>query len=451
MLERNAQRSRAIQVGMLMRAYRESFPLEDGTRGLTQDELLRRMASVDGDYVQRYSHTTVSRWESGSTRPSAERLEVFGKALNLSTAEVSGLMVLAGFAPDSDSETDAPELDDALTLDEFPGPYSGARIDHDFDEVTESENAGLLGIIPQSVRHGFITCAFPGLAIVGIPFLLAAFGWNQRWMPIALIGIVLGVRLAAGYLKMMRPYDLCEFMSVSVFVILTTPLLQSALLHADYYGFYAIGNFAGTPTPYMLALLVNLFLSTMAGGLFFVLWKSQYAKLNPASNPVRRALTVVVPPWSLVFITMVVFTNAEMLIQIGLSLAALTTICVILLVLRDPTVIPNDRDRRFMLLGVLVVGTILTVTGGVMMVAIYLAPNYPSFLLDHNLLFSWDIDYDRLGYPASEAMERLNVGYLWHSMVIFIYMVSVVGGGLLAAIYRWHIDHPSGQPLQDTT
>ena len=75
MLERDTQRTRALQVGMLMRAYRESFPLPAGGRGLTQDELLRRMATVDGDYAQRYSHTTVSRWESGATRPSKERLE----------------------------------------------------------------------------------------------------------------------------------------------------------------------------------------------------------------------------------------------------------------------------------------------------------------------------------------------------------------------------------------
>ena len=58
------------------------------------------MGEVDDVYETRYSHGTVSRWESGSTRPSVDRLRVFGKALNLSETEVAGLILLAGLAPD---------------------------------------------------------------------------------------------------------------------------------------------------------------------------------------------------------------------------------------------------------------------------------------------------------------------------------------------------------------
>ena len=52
-----------------MRSYRESFSTEGGRRGLTQEALLERMGSGDSDYAERYSHATVSRWESGGTRP----------------------------------------------------------------------------------------------------------------------------------------------------------------------------------------------------------------------------------------------------------------------------------------------------------------------------------------------------------------------------------------------
>ena len=83
-----------------MRSYRESFTRDDGRRGLTQEELLRRMGSVDGEYAQRFSHATVSRWESGATRPRVERLRVFGKALDLPETEVAGMVLLAGLAPD---------------------------------------------------------------------------------------------------------------------------------------------------------------------------------------------------------------------------------------------------------------------------------------------------------------------------------------------------------------
>ena len=45
-----------------MRAFRETFVSEGGRRGLTQDEVLRRMGEVDPDYAQLFSHATVSRW-----------------------------------------------------------------------------------------------------------------------------------------------------------------------------------------------------------------------------------------------------------------------------------------------------------------------------------------------------------------------------------------------------
>ena len=83
-----------------MRSYRESFALEDGRRGLTQEALLERMGSVDSNYAEGYSHATVSRWESGGTRPTLQRLKVFGQALNLSQTDVAGLVLLAGLAPD---------------------------------------------------------------------------------------------------------------------------------------------------------------------------------------------------------------------------------------------------------------------------------------------------------------------------------------------------------------
>ena len=67
------QRARAAQVGLLMRSYRESFSPIGGRRGLTQEAVLERMGSVDSDYAERYSHATVSRWESGGTRPTLQR------------------------------------------------------------------------------------------------------------------------------------------------------------------------------------------------------------------------------------------------------------------------------------------------------------------------------------------------------------------------------------------
>ena len=86
-------------MGRLMKAYRESFHREGGRRGISQQELLRRMALVEPEYAKISSHGTVSRWESGDTAPTTERLEVFGKALDLPAEEIQGLILLAGLDP----------------------------------------------------------------------------------------------------------------------------------------------------------------------------------------------------------------------------------------------------------------------------------------------------------------------------------------------------------------
>ena len=67
--DREAQLARAAQVGFVMRSYREALSEPGRRRGLSQDELLRRMAEVDESYCRRFSHATVTRWEAVTPRP----------------------------------------------------------------------------------------------------------------------------------------------------------------------------------------------------------------------------------------------------------------------------------------------------------------------------------------------------------------------------------------------
>ncbi len=99
-LKENQGKVRARQVGFLTKAYRESFLSDSGRRGMSQSELLQRMAAINSYYGKISSHGTVSRWESGDTRPTVERLQTFGLALNLTEEEVEGLIVLAGLDPE---------------------------------------------------------------------------------------------------------------------------------------------------------------------------------------------------------------------------------------------------------------------------------------------------------------------------------------------------------------
>ena len=85
-------------------------------------------------------------------------------------------------------------------------------------------------------------------------------------MPTAYVAFAIGMVLAQGLLLPDRRAGLREFFWVSVFFLLTTPLLQFASIRMDHYNFHTIGNLAGTQAPYLLALLLNLVIASAGQG-----------------------------------------------------------------------------------------------------------------------------------------------------------------------------------------
>ena len=418
-----------------MKAYREAFSTENGSRGLTQEELLRRMAAVDDQYVDHSSHTMVSRWESGATRPNRQRIAVFGKALNLSEAEVDGLMTLAGFKtgttarPDQAEEGSVPDTPTSDTS-EVPHDTPATKLG------SPTSGVDALGI-HEALRFSVWSCLLPGLVIFASGYILMAAGLMDPWLPIVYVVSIMSLMLAYKFMRMRGSNALGEFLSVSLFFLLSAQLLPSALTRMDIYGFYTLGEFAVKPFPYMLALMVNLILSSTAALLFQLLWNWQYGSGRGAAEPLRRAVAVVSPPAALTYVGVLVLSNIGVWIEFGLQLATLCGVFIILLLLRDPAVDPPERDRRFFLYVTVAVAMAMVMVGAVAMLAVYLAPGLPSILPDHNLLYSWDIDFDALGYPAEDAMDRLNVGYLWQNVCIYVYMVLVVGGSMITEMYRF--------------
>lgn len=123
-----AQQAAATQVGLLLKHYRETFDAGNGRRGISQRELLCRMADADPQYEGRLSHTTVSRWESGGTAPTRKRLLTCGRALNLSEEEIAGLIRLAGLDPELQASTKmlCPACCNPTSVTERFQPTSGA-------------------------------------------------------------------------------------------------------------------------------------------------------------------------------------------------------------------------------------------------------------------------------------------------------------------------------------
>ena len=441
MSERDLGRARAAQVGFLMRSYRQSFSAGGGRRGLTQEALLERMGSVDRNYAERYSHGTVSRWESGGTRPTIQRLKVFGKALNLSRTEVAGLILLSGLASDFRTAlghvTGGIDAGRVVGLGEPPHQMTDTAVKDDGGEAALAESAQ--SFLRTAVRFWVFRTVPLGLFVAG-GYALTVFGWNNAWMPAAYIAVATAIVLAQGFLLPDRGSPLREFFWVSLFFLLTTPLLQFAPIRTDHYGFHALGNLAGTQMPYMLALLSNLVIASLAGLMFQTLWRWQYLGSQDGSSPLKRAAWVALPPLFLTYAVVVVISNISVTIQLAILVPVLGAVFIALLVLRDPAFNPSERDRLFLLSTATVFGMISTTLGAITILAIYLSPDLPSVLPDHNQLRAWQIDFVALGLTREEALDRLNLGYMWHAMWVFVYMVFVVGGRLIVNIYRVDAD-----------
>ena len=74
--------------------------------------------------------------------------------------------------------------------------------------------------------------------------------------------------------------------------------------------------------------------------------------------------------------------------------------------------------------------------GIAVIMSIYLSPDFPSVLPDHNLVKSWELDFGALGYTRDEALDRVNLGYVWHAMSLMVYMSFVVGGRLFVEVHQ---------------
>ena len=425
MLDYETRRMRAKQVGMLMQSYRRAFKPQGGSGRLSQEGLLKLMGQVDPIYLERYNHSTVARWESGATRPTEERLKVFGQALNLSQAEVEGLIRLAGFYEEGEASRSLDGSDRQVESRERQVPAGDA-----------SETAGYTpSFFVQGIWFSLSRLVLPGLGVAAIGFALASSGWNATWMMMLYIIVVAALVLAQGFLRLQRSNELRELYFISVFFLLSSKLLQAPLIRMDPFGYYAIGEFASTPIPYLLSLLTSLLLALAAGLMFDFLWRRQITENTSTVNMWPRTACASYTPLLMVYAACLFLTGLGTWIYLLLVFSILGGCFMALTVLRDETVSFTQWERRLLLQAVLAVTVVLTAVGGAMVAIMYL---YPSMLAipDHTLIRSWEIDFAALGYPKEELMDRYRIGAVWSSLATVVFMVVFLGGSLLVTIYR---------------
>ena len=276
----------------------------------------------------------------------------------------------------------------------------------------------------------------PAGLIAGFHYLLFLLGWDNTWMPVICVAFANLVVLGQRFILPDRSAGLREFYWVSVFFVLTTPLLQFVPLGLDHYNFHLFPGLGLTMLPYLLALLVNLGLSWTAGLMFHLLWRWRYRDGTTVGSTAAGVASVTCPPLGVVYIVLVVITNFSVTVQLAVVFAVLPMAFSLLLVFRDTEVAFSEQDRRAIFQKMAVAACVSVTVGLAVIMSIFLFPDFPSVLTDHNLVRSWTLDFMAPGYTREEALERLNLGYIWHAMCLLIDMSCVLGGRLFLGIHR---------------
>ena len=125
-----------------------------------------------------HGRSTVARWESGTTLPTRERVEVYGEALNLSPAEKEGLIRLAGFDLDDKQRTGRSQALEEPIDTVVEESLGGSQDDGSEDIVgwSEDESTSYTG---ESTRFVLLRFLLPASYITGAGLVMAWFGWNS--------------------------------------------------------------------------------------------------------------------------------------------------------------------------------------------------------------------------------------------------------------------------------
>ena len=286
----------------------------------------------------------------------------------------------------------------------------------------------------ETLKGGILRFLLPALAIAGGGYLLSSLGITVTWMLVLYIGLAMGLVVSQGLFKMRRAGNLRELLFVTLFIVLSTGLLQVPFIGMDPYGFYIWGEPWGIVLPILLSLMANLVVSLIASLMFDLLWRWQYSGRG-ADKAYMRSLWVAVPPMAFTYSWVLLTGNWGAWIGCSVMLTILAGVFAMLTVMRDETVKFTEWDRRFLLWCSMQITTVLAALGAVSIVVGYMDPSLLS-LSGHTLIHPWEIDYAALGYSESELIARLRVGYVWNSITCISYLVIVIGSYVTLNIYR---------------
>ena len=414
--------ARATLVGRLIRSYRDDR-VHKGSR-LTQEGLVELMAEINPHYAG-FDHANISRWENGRSMPARAALVVVMRALRLPDAEMNGILDLAGYEP---LPTRAETLGEPSPR--YAPPEYAPDVHWLLRALTWAPSSDVKALAKDALRRA----APPGIYAAAVGWALNALGMNGTLVLAAYAAIALAIVGGGAVLRRRRADAVSELFFITLFFILNVSLPLFAITRMDQFGFYALIPWSGSSYFLLLALTAHLALALAASVIFDVLRVRMYSRGGPG-RAFARALGTALPPCLFAFFNMLLFVNEGgwvfYLVTLGVSVGAFTAI----LAFRDDRVELSDWESKMALAALLAVIIILCAVGAAGTIAAYLSPS-PTALPDHNLFTSWEINWERLGYPPEEFMERQRVGTLIMSISAIAYLATALGGFLLAEVRR---------------
>ena len=395
------------RLGFLLRLYRTG---SGGGREMPRGEALALMAERNSDYAN-LSVAELARWENGESRPARKFLVDFARLFGLSQAELDAMLEIGDYA------LSYPDERDGLALVK---PQETAPPPPDLFAIAKNAMQRVTG---------------PQIYAVGVGYSLNALGQDGTWILAAYSAIAFAIVGGQGVLRWRRRKAdaASELFFITLFFILNAPMFLFSITRMDHFGFFALIPWGGSY--FMLAtLVVNLLLALAASALFEFLRVKMYGRNGPRHS-FARALWTVMPPCLFVFFNMAVFVNAGewafFLATLGVTVGAFTTI----LAFQDDEVTLSEWEAKTALVTAIAVIILLCAVGAAGTLVAYISPS-PLVIPDHNLIMSWEIDYERVGYPEDEALERFSLGLLMMGLAIIVYLATALGSFLLVAIRR---------------
>jgi hypothetical protein len=256
----------------------------------------------------------------------------------------------------------------------------------------------------------------------------------------------MGLVMFQGVLRMRRADSLRDLLFMSLFFVLSAPVMQIPFVHTDHYGFYLLSDPTDSAKLILLSLAACLSMALIASLAFDLLWRWQYSGRGSRKAP-HRAVWAVAPPVAFVYLCILLFGQSGAWIQYSFVLSVLGGAFITLALLRDETVTLSEWDRRFLLWSAFMTVLVLTAVASATVLV-----TYSEFSLlstkGHTLIHSWDVDHSAWGYSEQELLDRNRISYVWSAALILAYMVIVIGGSLIAIIYRLETTD-TGTPTAD--